>query len=78
MKLHRELGISLKSAWKLEHKLRGGCDYLKSNLDSTIEIYESYFVGKESNKHAGEELHAGRGTVGKAAVADINHRDWEI
>ena len=78
MKLHRELGISQKAAWKMAHKIRQGWDYGKTKLEGTVEVDESYFGGKESNKHVSKKLHAGRGTVGKDAVVGIKQRDGEI
>ena len=78
MKLHRELGITQSAAWKMAHKIRQGWDYGKTKLEGTVEVDESYFGGKESNKHASKKLYAGRGTVGKAAVVGIKQRDGEI
>ncbi len=33
MKLHRDLGISQKSAWKMVHKIRGGWNRSKSKIE---------------------------------------------
>ena len=35
---------------------------------------ETYIGGKEGNKHDGKKLNAGRGPVGKVAVAGIRDR----
>ena len=43
--------------------------------DGEVEVDESYFGGKESNKHAKDKLNAGRGTVGKTAVVGMKNRD---
>ena len=76
MKLHRDLGITQKSAWHLAHRIRetwedgqGGFDFL-----GPVEVDETYIGGKEKNKHESKKLKAGRGTVGKVAVARVKDR----
>ena len=39
---------------------------------------ESYFGGKEKNKHANQRRHAGRGAIGKAGVMAMLERGGEI
>jgi len=40
-----------------------------------VEADETYIGGKEPNKHASKRLNAGRGAVGKTAVAGVLERD---
>ena len=45
------------------------------DFNSPVEVDEAYFGGSEVNKHANKNLKAGRGTVGKTAVAGMKDRE---
>ncbi|MXW47825.1 MAG: IS1595 family transposase [Gammaproteobacteria bacterium] len=75
MKLHRELGITQKSAWFLAHRLRKALEATENQFMGPVEVDESYFGGKERNKHWDKKLNAGRGTVGKTAVVGAKDRE---
>ena len=74
MKLHRDLGITQKTAWHLEHRIRQGWSELIASFFGPVEADETYIGGKEGNKHASKKLRAGRGAVGKTAVVGVKDR----
>lgn len=78
MKLHRDIGVTQKTAWMMVHKIREGWARGQPRMSGTVEVDETYIGGKESNKHERDKLKAGRGAVGKTAVLGIKQRGGEI
>ena len=76
MKLHRELGITQKSAWHLMQRIRKGfIENTGDKFSGSIEIDETYIGGLEKNKHGDKKLNSGRGTIGKKAVVGLKDRE---
>ena len=74
MKLHRDLGITQKSAWHMAHRIRESWDVVTEKFAGPVEADETYIGGKEGNKHASKKLHGGRGTWGKIPVVGVKDR----
>lgn len=78
MKNRRELGVTQKTAWLMTQKIREGWDFGSSKLEDEVEVDESYFGWKESNKHLKLRNHAGRAAVSKEVVVGIKQRNGQI
>ena len=75
MKLHRDLGVSQKSAWHMAHRIRETLDTTGGKFAGPVEADETYIGGLEKNKHASKKLKAGRGGVGKTPVVGVKDRE---
>ena len=74
MKLHRDLKVTQKTAWFLAHRIRAALESDGHLFDGPVEADETFVGGRESNKHTSQKLNAGRGPVGKTAVAGVRDR----
>ncbi len=77
MKLHRDLGVTQRTAWFMLHRLRKAWEEESDErFDGPVEIDETYIGGKRKNmaKSKRKEL-TGRGAVGKDTVVGIKDRE---
>ena len=77
MKLHRDLGITQKSAWFMSQRIREGWMNTLGKLPGEVEVDETYIGGKEKNRHPLKRRGI-RGPSGKAIVVGARERDGEI
>lgn len=73
--LHRELGITYKSAWFMCHRIRHAMtqEPLKSKLQGAIEVDETYVGGKGKGIKS-----RGRNTDSKTPVVTVMQRDGDV
>ena len=78
MKLHRDLGISQKTAWFMLHRLREAwADAIGAPFIGPVEVDETYVGGKRKNMSQSKRKKlagTGRGPAGKTAVIGAKDR----
>ena len=78
MKLHRDLGVTQKTAWFMQQRIREAfaAEGPPVLFEGPVEVDETYVGGKAKNMHARQrrEKITGRGPVGKTAVVGVKDR----
>ncbi|MFT4245844.1 MAG: IS1595 family transposase [Micrococcaceae bacterium] len=72
--LAKQLGVTQKTAWYMLQRIRQSCNGSEAKLEGVVEADETFIGGREKNKHAKKQLHAGRGAVGKSVVFGVRER----
>ena len=77
MKLHRDLGITQKTAWFMQQRIREAFAKAEdgNRMSGIVEVDETYMGGKEYNKHESKKLKQGRGGTGKSIVVEVKERE---
>lgn len=80
--LHRMLGVTYKTAWFMEHRIRESMskEPVAGLLKGTVEADETYIGGKERNKHKNKRTEGtqGRSTKTKVPVAILVERGGNV
>ena len=74
MKLHRDLGITQKSAWYMAHRIKEAFATDPELFMGPCEADGTFIGGREKNKHEDKRSHA-RESSGKAVVVGIKDRE---
>ena len=81
IRVHSQLGITQKTAWHLTQRIREGfLGVVDSDDDGTpkpgtFEVDESYFGGKQANKHYDKKIANAQGGRGKKMVIAVKERE---
>lgn len=82
LQLHRDLGISQPSCWFMAHRIRHAIRTKSFNkpLEGIVEADESYFGGRNKNRHAHKRVafSQGRSTKDKTAVFGLLERGGQV
>lgn len=82
LQLHRDLGVTQKTAWYLLHRVRTslGLNVGSEKLSGECEADETFIGGQEKNKHKSKRTEGtqGRSVKTKSAVAGVIERGGEL
>lgn len=80
VELADKVGVTQKTGWFIDHRIREALRQNGGQLFGTIEADETYIGGKSKNMHASKRKAAGIGTggLGKAIIAGAVSREGQI
>ena len=74
MKLHRDVGVTQKTAWMMAQKIRQAWNMDQAMLAGPVEVDETDIGGKDKNKHAKKKKQHGNTYGVKQAVVGMKSR----
>jgi transposase-like protein len=80
IQLAKHVGVTQKTAWFMDHRLRSAMKQNDGQLFGTVEVDETYIGGLAKNMHAKAKAKSGVGTggKGKAIVMGMRQRGGEV
>lgn len=76
MKLHRDIGVTQKTAWYMAHRIREAWSADESVFSGPVEVDETYVGGKRRNMSNAKRAELdGRGVAGKQPVVGMKDRE---
>lgn len=78
VQMAKELGVTQKTAWFLEHRIREAMRSRGGLLGDTVEVDETYIGGKEKNKHVSKKSDSRWVLDGKQAVVGLKERGGKV
>ena len=76
MKLHRDIGVTQKTAWYMGHRIRASLMSRGDLFAGPVEADETYIGGERKNMHQWQrDQLEGRGTSGKLIIAGVKDRE---
>ena len=79
LQLGKDIGVTQKTAWFMLHRIREMLTEKNPQaLNNIVESDESFFGGKEKNKHAHKKTEGTQGGSGKAVVLGLLERGGNI
>src|SRR6266568_5477905 len=80
VQLAKQVGVTQKTAWFMDHRIRKAMKQGRGQLFGIIEADETYVGGKDKNKHLSKRMACtrGRSTDVKTPVFGLAQRDGEV
>src|SRR5213593_4683249 len=77
--IHRALGVTQKTAWFMDHRIRLALERGSILLSGTVEVDESYIGGKDKNRHEGKKRRMNpQGPSDKTIVVGMVERGGDV